>query len=90
MDQSRSHELNNVAHSSLLLTNSIAPPLSTQAEHGMPSTVALPSSCCCGQLQCAYLQHNSAALEELEKDLRSAAQIGQVCSQCPFRGSPGD
>ncbi len=37
-------------------------------------------SCCCGRAQCAYLKHNNAALEGLESDLRSAAQIGQVRS----------
>lgn len=35
-------------------------------------------SCCCGRVNCAYLEHNNAAMEGLEKDLRSAAQIGQV------------
>ncbi len=34
--------------------------------------------CCCGRSQCAYMEHNNAALEGLEKDLQSAAQIGQV------------
>ena len=34
--------------------------------------------CCCGRSECAYLRHNHAAMEGLEKDLRSAAQIGQV------------
>ncbi|MCJ1391839.1 hypothetical protein MMC18_004706 [Xylographa bjoerkii] len=34
--------------------------------------------CCCGNQRCAYLEHNNAALRGLEKDLQSAAQIGQV------------
>ena len=34
--------------------------------------------CCCGRPHCAFLEHNNVALEGLEKDLRSAAQIGQV------------
>ncbi|KLJ08747.1 hypothetical protein EMPG_15815 [Blastomyces silverae] len=33
--------------------------------------------CCCGSSQCAYLQHNSAALADLEKDVETAAQLGQ-------------
>lgn len=70
------------AHSSLpaaFLTspNSHSPPLS-QSCHGMPQEMELSSSCCCGRLQCAYLQHNNAALEGLEKHLKSAAQIGQA------------
>lgn len=37
-----------------------------------------PATCCCGREQCAYLEHNEAAIEGLEKDLQNAAQIGQV------------
>lgn len=43
-----------------------------------------PTICCCGQQQCAYLQHNNAALDGLEQDLKNAAQIGQVCSFLNF------
>ena len=34
--------------------------------------------CCCGRPQCAFLQSNLGALEGLERDVRTAAQIGQV------------
>lgn len=37
-----------------------------------------PTSCCCGSLHCAYLEHNNAALEGLESLLENAARIGQV------------
>ncbi|OJD28048.1 hypothetical protein ACJ73_00554 [Blastomyces percursus] len=37
--------------------------------------------CCCGSSQCAYLQHNNAALEDLEKDVETAAQLGQALLQ---------
>lgn len=37
-----------------------------------------PENCCCGNLQCAYLLHNNAALEGLENQLENAARIGQV------------
>ena len=37
-----------------------------------------PPSCCCGNPQCAYLEHNNAALEGLESQLENAARIGQV------------
>ena len=53
------------------------------------------ATCCCGREQCAYLEHNNAAIEGLEKDLQSAAQIGQVsahfgCSQIcgTFKNKP--
>ncbi|KAK2796840.1 hypothetical protein FQN50_009401 [Emmonsiellopsis sp. PD_5] len=39
-----------------------------------PSTL----DCCCGRSECAYLQHNSAALAGLERDLETAAQVGQA------------
>lgn len=34
--------------------------------------------CCCGHPDCAYLNHNSSALDDLEKDVQRAAQLGQV------------
>ena len=52
--------------------------LLSQFPPDMPSRNERVSRCCCGQLQCAYLEQNNAALRGLEKDLRSAAQIGQV------------
>lgn len=35
--------------------------------------------CCCGRRDCAYLRHNNVALGDLEKDLETAARLGQVC-----------
>lgn len=52
--------------------------------------------CCCGHAECAYLDYNNAALEGLENDLATAAQLGQVNLTClclpissffPHRGS---
>ncbi|KAL3469451.1 hypothetical protein BJX99DRAFT_252011 [Aspergillus californicus] len=34
--------------------------------------------CCCGRKECAYLQNNHDALEGLEKDLETAARLGQA------------
>lgn len=34
--------------------------------------------CCCGHAACAYLEHNNAALGGLERDLETAARLGQV------------
>lgn len=50
--------------------------LLTQSTGGIRDTKR--PTCCCGRMHCAYLEHNNAALEGLEKDLQSAAQIGQV------------
>lgn len=35
--------------------------------------------CCCGRQDCAYLKHNDDALGALERDLETAARLGQVC-----------
>ncbi|EEH10876.1 conserved hypothetical protein [Histoplasma capsulatum G186AR] len=37
--------------------------------------------CCCGSSQCAYLQHSTAVLADLEKDVETAAQLGQALLQ---------
>lgn len=34
--------------------------------------------CCCGRTDCAYLRHNCLALDDLEKEVRTAAQLGQA------------
>jgi hypothetical protein len=39
--------------------------------------------CCCGRTDCAYLAHNSSALDDLEKEVRRAGQLGQV-RELPF------
>ncbi|KAJ5951734.1 uncharacterized protein N7479_010147 [Penicillium vulpinum] len=43
--------------------------------HSSPSTTL---RCCCGRKDCALLEHNNAALEGLEKDLETAARLGQA------------
>lgn len=53
--------------------------LMSQSPNGMLHPNTEVPSCCCGRIQCAYLARNTSALEGLERDLRSAAQIGQVC-----------
>ncbi|GAB7366476.1 hypothetical protein MBLNU230_g8270t1 [Neophaeotheca triangularis] len=35
-------------------------------------------ACCCGNTACAHLQHNQSALEGLERDVRTAAKLGQA------------
>lgn len=36
--------------------------------------------CCCGRPDCAYLEHNNEALRSIERDLDTAARLGQVRS----------
>lgn len=46
--------------------------------HGCsPATTLL--RCCCGSPDCAYLKHNTCALDDLEKEVRRAGRLGQVC-----------
>jgi hypothetical protein len=45
-------------------------------KHSSASSTAL--RCCCGRDDCALLEHNNVALEGLEKDLETAARLGQV------------
>ncbi|KAL2824770.1 hypothetical protein BDW59DRAFT_172700 [Aspergillus cavernicola] len=42
------------------------------------STSQADLHCCCGRKECAYLQNNHVALEGLEKDLETAARLGQA------------
>ncbi|KAJ6084509.1 hypothetical protein N7486_011309 [Penicillium sp. IBT 16267x] len=45
----------------------------------IPTHPRAPTSlrCCCGRDDCALLEHNNVALEGLEKDLETAAKLGQ-------------
>ncbi|KAJ5806897.1 hypothetical protein N7474_010489 [Penicillium riverlandense] len=45
-------------------------------KHSSASPTAL--RCCCGRDDCALLEHNNVALEGLEKDLETAARLGQA------------
>jgi len=51
------------------------------------STTTPELRCCCGRTECAYLKHNCVALDDLEKEVRTAAQLGQVCIPRPLHSS---
>ncbi|KAJ6185073.1 hypothetical protein N7519_006374 [Penicillium mononematosum] len=42
------------------------------------SSASTTLRCCCGRNDCALLEHNNVALEGLEKDLETAARLGQA------------
>ncbi|OQD72651.1 hypothetical protein PENDEC_c020G04972 [Penicillium decumbens] len=46
----------------------------------IPTHSSTPASlrCCCGRQDCVLLKHNNVALEGLEKDLATAARLGQA------------
>ncbi|KKY19853.1 hypothetical protein UCDDS831_g05138 [Diplodia seriata] len=46
----------------------------TSASSGIPQ-------CCCGRTDCAFLSHNGELLESLERDVQTAAQLGQALLQ---------
>ena len=35
--------------------------------------------CCCGRLDCAFRLHSSKLIETVERDARTAGELGQVC-----------
>ncbi|PHH72572.1 hypothetical protein CDD80_4429 [Ophiocordyceps camponoti-rufipedis] len=37
-----------------------------------------PIQCCCGRIDCVYLKRNCSILESVEKDVNTAAQLGQA------------
>lgn len=47
-------------------------------EHHHPINNDGTIRCCCGQPECAFLRENQLALEAVEKDLETAARLGQV------------
>lgn len=53
--------------------------LATYEQSDAPSIPHRPI-CCCGNEDCLYLKHNQSALEALERDVRTAANLGQVCA----------
>lgn len=51
-----------------------------------PARSSIPGipRCCCGKDDCAFLRYNGTLLEGLERDVQTAAQLGQVCTGCSF------
>ncbi|KAF1988430.1 hypothetical protein K402DRAFT_391661 [Aulographum hederae CBS 113979] len=39
--------------------------------------VSLPKECCCGRADCPFLAHSCSILEALERDVQTAARLGQ-------------
>jgi hypothetical protein len=37
-----------------------------------------PIKCCCGSLECVFLKHSYSVLDSVEKDVHTAARMGQV------------
>lgn len=48
------------------------------SSNGNAETPMQSMKCCCGRSDCAFLVHNDTALGGLEKDLETAARLGQV------------
>ncbi|KIW70319.1 hypothetical protein PV04_02602 [Phialophora macrospora] len=53
-------------------------PIMTAANESRPSSSDGKLQCCCGRLECAYLENNSAILGGIERDLETAARLGQA------------
>ncbi len=52
--------------------------------NGSAETRMSTMQCCCGRPDCAYLEHNNTALGGLERDLETAARLGQVRALLPI------
>lgn len=37
-----------------------------------------PMKCCCGRVDCVFLKHNYAVLDSVEREVHTAARMGQV------------
>jgi hypothetical protein len=48
------------------------------AHRSATTSAATEVKCCCGHADCAFLKHNCSALDELEREVRTAARLGQV------------
>ncbi|KAI9855479.1 MAG: hypothetical protein M1824_006075 [Vezdaea acicularis] len=48
------------------------------SDNDIPHPAISDLKCCCGRTDCAFLKHNNVALEGLEKDVQTAAQLGQA------------
>ncbi|KAH8199951.1 hypothetical protein TruAng_005890 [Truncatella angustata] len=44
----------------------------------------LPLKCCCGSAECVFLRHSNSILDSVEKDVHTAARMGQVRLPFPF------
>lgn len=75
-DQGQAHDHD---HDHVLARDGRSPLPDIPHQASAPKNVDSSSlQCCCGRLDCAYLKHNNVALEDLEKDLETAARLGQV------------
>lgn len=62
-------------HETEIISNLLAQSHSIPNSHpANPQTL----TCCCGRPECAYILHNNAALDDLERNIHTAAQLGQV------------
>ena len=46
-----------------------------------PTNDSIPE-CCCGRDDCVFLRHSLRLLEKVERDARTAGELGQVCAIC--------
>ena len=51
----------------------------TQLDHYIPRNFGPKIECCCGQSSCAFGKHSNTALYGMQKDVLTAARLGQVC-----------
>ena len=55
----------------------------SRANNTHPSDLNTKLLCCCGRPECIYLENNNAVLGGIERDLETAARLGQVRAFLP-------
>ncbi|KAI0973945.1 hypothetical protein F4678DRAFT_392064 [Xylaria arbuscula] len=59
------------------VTNADSEPDATSSQPATSLGTSL-LKCCCGSLECVFLRHNNAVLDNVEKDVHQAARMGQA------------
>ena len=58
-------------------TTLIKPPMMASRD-AVTDDSDVPMRCCCGRVDCVFLRHNCTLLDSVEKEVHTAARMGQV------------
>ena len=55
--------------------------MESKSDNSAPGAQPPAMRCCCGREDCVYLRHNCTLLKSVERDVHTAAKMGQVSNQ---------
>ena len=55
-----------------------AKPPAMESHDAVSDESDLPMKCCCGRDECVFLKHNCTLLDSVEREVHTAARMGQV------------